>query len=204
MTEASLGIETKMFVYGSMSQGMVHFQKIQHFILQQSRAQIQAKAFRLKAGFPVLIEGGHSTVPGFLVTIKASDLLSQLLDQFHGVSDDPKKCLHFKRQVPVLTDSGETETAWVYYLNPEKLPGTATLIEDGNWLRDMQEKPCLVSQLTERQRAYIKRLGQSTGREIIPIDLPLYRELMNLEMVVDKGRRLALSKTGNEVFRYID
>ena len=182
----------------------MHFQKIQNFILQQSRAQINAKAYRLKAGFPVLLEGGDANVPGFLVTIKASDLLSQLLDQFHGVCDDPKKCLHYKRQVSVQTDSGETETAWVYFLNPEKLPASATLIEDGNWVRDMQERPCLVSQLTDRQRAYIKRLGQSTGREIIPIDLPLYRELMNLEMVVDKGRRLALSKTGNEVFRYID
>ena len=107
MTEASLGIETKMFVYGSMSEGMVHFQKIENFILHQSKAQIRGKAYRLKAGFPVLLEGADTNVPGFLVSIKSSDLLTQLLDQFHGVSDDPKKSLHLKKQVEVLTESGE-------------------------------------------------------------------------------------------------
>jgi gamma-glutamylcyclotransferase (GGCT)/AIG2-like uncharacterized protein YtfP len=204
MTETGLGNATKMFVYGSMSDGMVHFQKIRNFIVDQEKASVQGKAYRLKAGFPVLMEQGESHVPGFLITIKSSDLLTQLLDQFHGVSDDPKKALHFKKQVEVWSAGGQKQKAWVYFLNPAKLPATAVLIEDGDWIRDMAENQTLISQLTERQIAYIKRLGQSVGREIIPIDLPLYRELMNLEMVVDKGRRLALSKTGNEVFRYLE
>jgi hypothetical protein len=33
--------------------------------------------------------------------------------------------------------------------------------------------------------------------------MELYRELMKLELVVDKGRRLALSKLGQEVARYL-
>lgn len=53
--------------------------------------------------------------------------------------------------------------------------------------------------LTEKQASYIKRLNHTSGREIIPIDLNLYRELMKLELIVDKGRRLALSKLGKEV-----
>ena len=57
--------------------------------------------------------------------------------------------------------------------------------------------------LTDGQRQYILRLGATSGREIVPIDMKLYRELLNLEMIVDKGRRLALSKLGHEVFRYL-
>ncbi len=64
-----------------------------------------------------------------------------------------------------------------------------------------KKQSSILSILTERQEAYIKKLGKSTGREIVPIDLPLYRELMNLELIVDKGRRLALSKLGHEVYR---
>lgn len=61
----------------------------------------------------------------------------------------------------------------------------------------------LKTDLTEKQKDYILRLGRVSGREIIPIDLPLYRELMNLEIIVDKGRRLALSKLGHEIYRYL-
>ena len=40
--------------------------------------------------------------------------------------------------------------------------------------------------------------------DIIPIDdLTLYRELMKLELIVDKGRRLALSSLGKEVYNHL-
>ena len=97
---------------------------------------------------------------------------------------------------------GEKVECWVYYLNPKKLPTTARLISDGDWESQIQG-PKFADQLTERQRHYIRKLGAATGREVVPIDLPLYRELMNLELIVDKGRRLALSKFGQEVCRYL-
>jgi hypothetical protein len=65
----------------------------------------------------------------------------------------------------------------------------------------------IYSRLTAKQKAYIQRLGLSTGRskgrEIVPIDLGLYRELMHLEIVVDKGRRLALTELGQELCRML-
>lgn len=61
----------------------------------------------------------------------------------------------------------------------------------------------LTESFWERQKSYVQKLGLTLGREIVPIDLPLYRELMNLELIVDKGRRLALSKLGQEVYRYL-
>ena len=61
----------------------------------------------------------------------------------------------------------------------------------------------IVSTLTQRQIAYIKKLGGTTGRDIVPIDLDLYRQLMKMELIVDKGRRLALSKRGKELYEYL-
>jgi gamma-glutamylcyclotransferase (GGCT)/AIG2-like uncharacterized protein YtfP len=196
--------EMKFFVYGSMSEGLVHFNRIKDFITNSQPATIQGSAYRLKVGFPVLLEQGSDQVPGFLVQLNASEMLLSLMDEFHGFNrDDESKCLYFRKEVSVQTEQG-MESAWVYVLNPKKLPANAVLIANGDWKKSLIEQPPLTEKLTERQRTYILRLGNSLGREIVPIDLQLYRELMNLEMIVDKGRRLALSKTGNEVFRYIN
>jgi hypothetical protein len=63
-----------------------------------------------------------------------------------------------------------------------------------------QSKKNILDVLTEKQIAYIKKLGQTKGRNSVPIDLNLYRDLVKLQLVVDKGRRLALSKLGSEIF----
>jgi gamma-glutamylcyclotransferase (GGCT)/AIG2-like uncharacterized protein YtfP len=196
--------EMKFFVYGSFSEGLVHFSKIQEFIFHKVPATIQGSAYRLKVGYPVVLTDGQDQIPGQLVHIHATDLLINLLDEFHGFhKQDESQSLYFRRELPVQTAGGAEELAWVYVLNPNRLPSNAALIVGGDWKTALQAHPPLTEKLTERQRSYIHRLGHSTGREIIPIDLPLYRELMNLEMIVDKGRRLALSKTGHEVFRYL-
>lgn len=60
----------------------------------------------------------------------------------------------------------------------------------------------LSAKLSPEQRQYLRKLGSATGRQVVPINLRLYRELLNLELIVDKGRRLALSKLGHEVIRF--
>jgi len=196
--------EMKFFVYGSMSEGLVHFHKIQNLIKESTSAQIMGTAYRLKVGYPVVLNQGNDVVSGQLVELNPSEFLMNLLDQFHGVDHfEPNKSLHFRLEKTVRLEDGNETSAWVYVLNPEKLPPTATKILGGDWKASLQTQPVLTEKLTERQRNYIMRLGSSTGREIVPIDLPLYRELMNLEMIVDKGRRLALSKLGHEVYRYL-
>ncbi len=54
-------------------------------------------------------------------------------------------------------------------------------------------------ELSLRQANYVKKLGQISGRDILPIDLDLYRELMKLGLIIDKGRRLALTDLGKKV-----
>jgi hypothetical protein len=136
--------------------------------------------------------------------LHAPELIFKLLDEFHGLSlMAPEKSLHFKENIQVRLANGELVSAWVYSMNPAKLPKVAQRIPRGDWLADLRSHPTLPERLTERQANYIRRLAKSSGREIVPIDLALYRELMKLELVIDKGRRLALTTLGKEVARYL-
>ena len=194
----------RLFVYGSMSEGMVHFKRIENLVLSISPARVKARAYRLQVGFPVLVQGESELVPGHLIELKGSDLFLGLLDEFYGYNQfDPAKSLHHRELASVETSEG-LEQAWVYFMNPAKLPKSAVHIEGGDWVGSLQSQPPLTERLTERQATYIQKLGKCKGRDIVPIDLPLYRELMNLELIVDKGRRLALSKLGQEVCRYLE
>lgn len=196
---------TRFFVYGSLCEGMVHFSKIQNFIESSVEAQVKASAYRLPIGFPALLKAGEDLVPGQLLELRASELLINLLDELFGFNrHDPEKSLYSREEAEVFPQGASIPVkAWIYFLNPAKLPTGASLIPCGDWPKSLQEAPSLISQLSERQAAYIQKLGRSAGREIIPIDLPLYRELMKLELIVDKGRRLALSKLGKEVFQHL-
>ena len=196
----------RVFVYGTMTEGMVHFSRIQQFVEKSVTSRIKAEAYRLKVGFPALIKDGNSWVEGQLVDLKGSEVLLAFLDEFFGFNPMmPEKSLYHREQVDVFIGEGIAATqAWAYFLNPKKLPATASVIPDGDWKRSLDADPAFTETLTDRQKLYIRKLGAATGREIVPInDLSLYRELMNLELIVDKGRRLALSHFGKEVYRYL-
>lgn len=196
---------TRFFVYGSFCEGMVHFSKIQNFVENSVFGRVKATAYRLKIGFPALVKGGADLVPGQVIELKSSELLLNLMDEFHGFNrQDPDKSLYSREEIETYVEgSSEPVKSWIYFLNPLKLPMNAKVISGGDWKQSLQDQPCMVSQLSEKQATYIQKLGRSTGREIVPIDLVLYRELMNLELIVDKGRRLALSKLGQEVYRHL-
>ncbi len=193
----------RVFVYGSMTEGMVHFNKIQGSILSAQWASTIGAAYRLKVGYPVLLKGDGDQIPGQLVQLRNPDLMVGLLDEFYGYSNfEPQKSLHIREKTTAYLEGGETIECWTYFLNPKKLPAGAVRIDAAAWKSTLMA-PKFLDNLTERQVNYIRKLGAITGREVVPIDLPLYRELMNLELIVDKGRRLALSKFGQEVYRYL-
>lgn len=196
---------TKVFAYGSISEGMVHFNKVSSFVVSQQMGHIRGTAYRLKVGYPVVLNQGSQLVRGQVLELKVSEILLALLDEFFGFNPtQPEKSLYHRQEVDVVLEDQNTEKVWVYFLNPKKLPDNAVLVADGDWLRAMQESPLLTDRLTEKQKTYIHKLGGASGRDIVPInDMALYRELMGLELIVDKGRRLALSKLGQEVYRYL-
>lgn len=194
----------RFFVIGSWTEGMLHFQKLRPFIVSYEQATIQAQVYRLQVGFPVLVEGGDDQIVGQLVELRNDPTLISLLDTFHGVhASDNSKGLHRRISVKIQKTTGQKEEAQVYFFNPKKL-NKAQKIEGGIWLESLKKDPPLIEQLTERQRHYVLKLGAVKGRDIVPInDLVLYRELMKLELIVDKGRRLALSSLGKEVYNHL-
>ncbi|MCB0342204.1 MAG: gamma-glutamylcyclotransferase [Pseudobdellovibrionaceae bacterium] len=199
-----------LFVYGSFTENRVHFPLIANFVKAKKPAAVEAHVFRLEVGYPVLAEPSvpvgqpTSWVRGELLEVEADAVLFRLLDEFHGYSAiAPEKSLFFKVEMPFRTEAGELGKATCYVINPSKLPKTARWIPQGDWQAALDERPALSEQLTEPQRSYVCKLGASTGRDIVPIDLELYRQLMKLELIVDKGRRLALTRLGKEVYRYL-
>jgi hypothetical protein len=195
---------TRFFFVGSMMKGMVHYSRIESFVECIENASIKATTYRLKSGFPLLAREGKDLVRGQLVELRATDLLVHLLDEFYGVNlQQPEKGLHFREEVQIISDADQTVTGWVYFANPAKIPKTAEVIIGGDWMASLEANPSFTEALSEKQSNYIQKLGKVSGREIVPIDLTLYRELMKLELIVDKGRRLALSKLGQEVLRYL-
>ena len=94
--------------------------------------------------------------------------------------------------------------AWSVRRNIATLSKNAERIEGGEWKQSLQKMPPLPEILTEKQKSYVVKLGSAKGRDIVPInDLSLYRELMKLELIVDKGRRLALSSLGKDVYNHL-
>jgi hypothetical protein len=105
---------------------------------------------------------------------------------------------------PVFDNAGESRgDAHVFSVSRQVVEVKWSRITGGDWRRDLATAPALPDRMSERQKTYIRRLGRSTGREIVPIDLDLYRELMKLELIVDKGRRLALSSLGRELLKFL-
>lgn len=195
--------ESTLFVYGSFTDGHVHYKKIAPFVESKKPATAQGSIYKLEVGYPVFLNDKSSVVKGTLVTLQTSDVVLNILDEFHGYNlKAPEKSLFLRTEVEVVTLDGESITTYTYSINPAKLPKTAKLISSGDWESDSAQ--LLTSDLTDRQRGYVLKLGASSGRDIVPIDLQLYRELMNKGLIVDKGRRLALSALGKEVFRYLE
>ena len=193
------------FVYGSWTEGMVHFSKIKDFVVEKTDAFTLGSVYRLRVGYPIFIAGGSDRVQGQLLQLKATDFLLGILDEFHGYKPkNENRSIFFRQKIEAVDGTTQQrQEAWVYAMNPRKIPSGAELIHGGDWRQSLTEKPALTNRLTDQQKAYVQKLGISVGREIVPINTEIYRELMRLELIVDKGRRLGLSKLGQEVFRYL-
>jgi gamma-glutamylcyclotransferase (GGCT)/AIG2-like uncharacterized protein YtfP len=200
-----------IFVYGSLTEGMVHYDRVKSFVKNVQPAWATGSCFRLPVGYPVLVENdpnqterASTRVYGQLLEIEASDLVFKILDEYHGFNPvQLDKSLSFKKAISVELEDGSFKAAHTYFVNPAKLPPQSVYLADGDWRKSLETQPAMTHQLSDAQVTYVRRLGSSTGREIVPIDLGLYRELMKLELIVDKGRRLALTKLGKDVFKYL-
>ncbi len=193
-----------LFVYGSLMKGMVHHNKVAALVKEIKPASIQGTLYRMAVGYPALIEGTN-IVRGELLVLENFKELIKILDEFEGFSAQvPEKSLHVRMEKPATADGAKKPSmTQVYMLNPLKLPKDAKVIEAGDYRASMEIQSPLPLQLNDSQKKYILKLGASSGRDIVPINLDIYRDLLNKGLIVDKGRRLALTNLGSEVFRYL-
>lgn len=195
----------RFFVIGSWTEGMLNFKKLQPFLISSQEATVKGAVYRHPVGFPVLIEEGQLSIQGQLLELSGDETLLALLDTFHGLnSKDIAKGLHYRKTVSVSKSDKSVVESEVYFYNPKKITSKMELIVDGIWEDNLKNQPPLTDTMTDRQKSYVLKLGEVKGRDIVPInDLTLYRELMKLELIVDKGRRLALSSLGKEVYNHL-
>jgi len=196
--------KSTLFVYGSMMKGMVHHNKLEAMIKEIKPASCEGVLYRLPVGYPVMVEG-PGTVKGELLTLNSFKDIIKIIDEFEGYSaTTPDKSLNLRVEKPVLVvGAKKPSTSFVYVLNPVKLPKEATRIESGDYREVLAIQPPLSNQLSDSQKRYILKLGASSGRDIVPINLDIYRDLLNKGLIVDKGRRLALTNLGFDVYKYL-
>lgn len=191
-----------LFIYGSLCQGMVHHKLIRDSVLSIEPAEARGSVYRLPVGYPVFVADQKSTVKGYLVQLRPSEILAVLLDEFYMVNErQPTRSLHERISVPVLVKQRMLE-AQVYSLRPKKLPKEAVWIADGDWERDFAQQTPLAERFSPEEIEYIAMIGKTTGREVIPYTA-MTRQLEKQGIVIDKGRRPALTAYGREVFKYL-
>jgi gamma-glutamylcyclotransferase (GGCT)/AIG2-like uncharacterized protein YtfP len=195
----------KFFVYGSYCSGFCQFKKISNFAVAREPAQIRATAYSDQFGYPLVFNDGVDLIEGELLELDLSHVQVAFLDEMMGYNPlNPEQSLFVRQEAQVTTAECSSEKAWVYFTQPQHWPlSGAHKIEQGDWKGYLQQKPALPETLSERQKTYILKLGSVASRDVVRIDLNLYRELMNLELIIDKGRRLALTKKGQDIYRFI-
>lgn len=191
-----MAVEISLFLYGPWAKGGTQFPLLKEYICSIQPAYILGQALCTEIGYPVLVLQGSDHVHGERAVLQGPELLTRILD---GMSNP------FERVSQEVFDHlgqslGSTQ---VYVVPPERRMASWTVMAGGDWRIHMQNEKPLPERLTERQKDYLRRLGASSGRDIVPINLELYQQLVKLGVVVDKGRRLALSSLGKEVLRYL-
>jgi gamma-glutamylcyclotransferase (GGCT)/AIG2-like uncharacterized protein YtfP len=194
----------RLFIFGSFDQGFVHYSKIQNFVQSIQVAKVQGTVLRSEVGYPVLMNSGNEWVEGKVVDLAGGDVLVRLLDEFHGFSQLlPDRSLFHRVELEAVVSDGTQLMAQTYVLNPKKLNKTFKAIPRGDWRSNLIEEPPYLSRLSDSEINYIQKLGSASGRDIIPIDIDIYRRLIGSGIVADKGRRLALTKFGRDLLRHL-
>lgn len=192
----------KLFIYGSICEGCIHHNVIKNFIVSQQLAVIRGDSYRLEVGYPVLVEG-QAKVIGYLVELNKPEIILSILDQFFQVNlQDLKKSLYQRQEVEVQLGT-EKVNAYCYFMNKLMLPRSAEYIEDGDWISVLKSNPPVADTITVAEKRYIAQVGNATGRDIVPYS-GLTRDLEKRGIVIDKGRRPALTRLGKEILQFIE
>ena len=195
------------FLYGIYAEGQKCFPRFQNLIESETglrAAYVKGSLNKLACGLPLLSSQGDQMIPGQLVKLNIAENHWPILDAINGYNPlNLKKSLLVRETVEVVVPESASVTAQAYCLNFARTAQTFDQLKDNEVNEILSQPVGLVEKLTERQKTYLQKLSQAKGREIIPVDMALYRELMSLELIIDKGRRIALTRLGLEISHFL-
>jgi hypothetical protein len=193
------------FLYGVYDEGQTCYSRFQNLITNSQTAYVQGTLYKLASGLSLLSPRGDKTVPGRLVELNIEESHWPIVDALNGYNASAgKKNFIVREPVEVSVLEGAPVSAQTYCMSSErKTLGCQEITDPSVYATFVNGQPSLIDRLTERQKTYIQKLSQAKGREIVPVDMALYRELMSLELIIDKGRRLALTHLGQEVSLFL-
>lgn len=195
------------FLYGAYES--VCYPRFKDLVTESQPAFIRGTLSRLHCGMTLVKQTGDQIISGRLVSLRLPESGWPILDGLSGYdSVSPKRCWVHRQPVNAFLADGVSLPSQTYVLNPEKWRIVPEDLDQAKmatkeWQEFAKGQQGLFEKLTDRQKEYIMRLSRAKGREIIPVDMSLYRELMSYELIVDKGRRLALTKLGQEISLFI-
>lgn len=193
------------FLYGVYDEDQQCHSRFKEFIVSKDKGYVKGALYQLNCGLSLMSTEGSSLIPGHFVHMEFPETYLSVLDALCGYDmASPKKCFVTRKPVDVFGLESASQQAQAYCLNGEKkISGLRFIGEEHVQPAMFSHTDSLIDKLTERQKTYIQKLAQARGREIVPVDMALYRELMSLELIVDKGRRLALTKLGSEISLFL-
>jgi gamma-glutamylcyclotransferase (GGCT)/AIG2-like uncharacterized protein YtfP len=192
------------FLYGIYAEGQKCFSRFKNLVSHSRPAYVKGTMNKLTCGLPILSTPGDQMIPGQLVELNIPESYWPILDALNGYNaSNLKKSFLVREAVEVILMEGPSVSAQTYCLNAARSSHVAELLSSESWESVVESSTNLVEKLTERQKTYLQKLSQAKGREIIPVDMALYRELMSLELIIDKGRRIALTRLGLEISHFL-
>lgn len=193
------------FLYGVYDENQKCHSRFKEFIVKKEKAYVKGSLHVLNCGLALLSSEGSSVIPGHVVELECPESYLSILDMLSGYDpQSPKKSFVHRVSVQASVVEAQPVETQAYCLNSEKkIAGLRKLDCAELQAYFGASKENIIDKLTERQKTYIQKLAQAKGREIVPVDMALYRELMSLELIVDKGRRLALTRLGSEVSLFL-
>lgn len=192
-----------VFLYGEFDAGGRCYGRFRSLIQEQQPAYIKGTVYQLECGLrAVEPEEGGQLITGSLVQMELPPTGWSVLDTLNNFDPSVKtKNVFVRSDVRAYVGDEAFVEATAYVINPVKKKKLIALSPEMTLTE--QEPTCVVDQLSEGQRDYIQRLSQLRGRETLPVNMTLYRELLTLELIVDKGRRIALTSLGQEVCAFL-
>ncbi len=202
----------EFFFVGNTLQEKQLRQNLEPYILSSKDRWVKGSLYHDEIGFVYFSELGNELIKGELISFVDASVIFSLIDEiFDFRPTSPQRGITIKKEIEIFENSDNHSSlpesspvlVQAYVLNPSKT-SKVKLIEGSDWKAGFEKTPCYLDSLSEPQVTYLTKLSSSSGRDIVPINMPLYRELMKLNLIVDKGRRLALSPLGKQVCSYLN